>query len=693
MGIVAACVALVERRAGLVVAGFLLTAAAVGLTSDFTVGHRYDDWIDHGSARYRDYQRLLTDFGDSDTALAVFPLDTLDAVSTPAYVALVATLRTLAGVTAVFDPLDLLIETGIDGAPEPEQIGVLRDALAQSPPDYRSVLVSRDVRMLGLLMLLDPAQPAAHASALTTLREGLAAAHIPAELAGTACFSLTLQDAIARDMQHVIALLSLTGIIVLLTCLRDLRAVLAIFAGIALATLFALALGVAVGLRINLMTLLLLPLVFCVGMTTAVHLFTRGGAGAWRYADALPQLFAPTLIAALTTAVGCASFASAPQPVIADMGLVMPGAVLITLVTVLLFVPALHAVLARGRPPARPRSLPTSLPRRARQAVSLVLIVVAGAAGAALPRLETNPDALFFFADDAPLMRAYRHIEDTLTGLLVVDVVVRSTDGAAVTTGAHAERIGAFVDALRRMPDLTAVVSGHELLRLRKFGLPEPPGLGRAFFTPDEQATRLVLRFRNAGTRPYAAMRDAVLATWQAQAAAGLEMRLTGLIPLILDAQDELLQTQTGMFLAGLAGACLLIALFVRDRRLIVPALLANFIPLLITAGTMVWFAVPINSINFFVGGVVLGVIVDDTAYLLHACRAHGDMQAALAEVGSAIGITSATVALAFAALVAADLLPVRQFGLLSVVAITSAWLCNVCLLPVLLHRYHRRPA
>lgn len=685
MTLASGMVALVERRSGAIVAVFLLAAAACAGLTDFRIGHSYDDWIDHDSPRYADYRRLVADFGDADTLMAVFPLTALDARARAPYFSLVERLRAMRGVRAVFEPASLLLGASAEQAPDADDVTILRDAFASAPPDYRSVLVSRSVETLGLLLLLDQTMPATHPAVLEALRDGLAGIGIAADLAGTAYFSATLQDAIGSDMQRVVILLALTAIIVLVIFLRDVLVVVSIFAGIAMATLYALALSSAAGLSINLMTLLLLPLVFCVGITCAVHLFTRGDAAGWRYAEALPHLFAPTVVATLTTAAGCATFGAAPQRAIADMGLIMPGAVAITVLTVFLFVPALYGVLGRGRHPPPPRLAAVTPSRGAQRFVAAALVVLAGAALLALPALKINPDALFFFAEDAVLSRAYRDIEARLTGLLVADVVIRSTDGERVTSATNVAAVTGFIKAARTIPELTAVVSGYDFLRYRQFEVPSPPALAGAFFTADERAARLVFRLRNVSRRPYSAMATDILDAWRAQGAKGLDLRITGLIPMILDAQDELLHAQTGMFLAGIAAVCFVLALFARAPRLVVPALLANFIPLLLAAGAMIWFDIPINSINFFVGGVVLGIIVDDTVYILHAYEQLGSITAALREVGGAVGITTVTVAVAFGILVSAELVPIRQFGMLSVVAITGAWLCNVCLLPVML--------
>ncbi|MGR9101108.1 MAG: hypothetical protein ACU826_11125, partial [Gammaproteobacteria bacterium] len=158
-----------------------------------------------------------------------------------------------------------------------------------------------------------------------------------------------------------------------------------------------------------------------------------------------------------------------------------------------------------------------------------------------------------------------------------------------------------------------------------------------------------------------------------------------GLVPLMLNAQDALLKVQSLVFVAGLGILTVLMAALFGSFRIMFCAVAANFIPLLMTAGAMAWLKIPINSINLFVAGVMLGVIVDDTIHLLYAYRETGSIEDALTEVQAALWITTMTVLLAFSTLMFSAFVPVVQFGLLSAVAVVSAYLCDVYLLPYLM--------
>lgn len=676
---------LIERRPGRLVLLFVAVAAIALAGGGFRIGHSYEDWIDRSDPAWRDYEAMAAEFGAADTVLAAFPRRLLTPATAGAYADLIDDLRARPGVLDLFEPAELLLGADEFTPPLAANVEDLRTALATATPDWRNVLVSRDIDWLCPLLLLDPAARDTHAATLAALREGLAALGASPRYAGTVVFGEALKAAIASDLTRVVSLLLIASAALLLYFFRDPIACATVFAGIALSVLYSLALCGFIGLTVNLLTLLLVPLVFCVGLTTAIHLFARRDDGAWRLRAAWPQVLRPLTIATTTTALGCLAFANAPQSIVARMGLAMPAAVCFTFLCSMLFVPAALAWLGRlGRVPVIrvPRAVPSPGWRRL---ASAVLVALTLAAAASLPWLTREPDAFRFFDADSPLVADYRAIERDFSGLLVADLVIRRGTGRIDAPDARAP-LEAFLAALREMPEVTTVVAGYDLLRLSDAAIDSP--LGSAFFNAARTATRVSLRMRNAsadGTgRPWQAVAADIRARWAAQVAPGMSLSVTGVIPLILDAQDRLLHVQTLTLLAGLGVACLLLLPFFRTPSLIALAALATFVPLLVTAGAMVWLQIPINAINLFVGSVILGLVVDDAIYLLHAYRDSGDIEVALAEVAPALGITSLSVGLAFATLVACELVPIRQFGLLAAIAVASAWVCDTCLIPSL---------
>ena len=302
-----------------------------------------------------------------------------------------------------------------------------------------------------------------------------------------------------------------------------------------------------------------------------------------------------------------------------------------------------------------------------------------------LPKLKTNPDAFYFFNQDSELIHSYRWIEDHLTGMLAVDLIIQSTDERNLSTTEHLTQLQTFTKTLRRQTDLSTILSGVKWLEI---GIPSAiiPGLEKALVSKNKKTTRLVLRYRSTGDRTYTEIENDLNQLWSKTDHDGLEMQITGLLPLILKSEDELLKTQLIVFPAVLLVMCLALLVLMRSFQILLLAVIANFIPLLITAGVMVLFKISINSINLFVVSIILGITVDNTIHLLFAWQQKRSFDQALTAVLPALWTTSIIVGLAFVALLLSNLAPVMEFGWLSIVVVTSAYLCDRYLLPFLVN-------
>jgi len=268
--------------------------------------------------------------------------------------------------------------------------------------------------------------------------------------------------------------------------------------------------------------------------------------------------------------------------------------------------------------------------------------------------------------------------------LLAIELILHSEDRHKLTEAPLRPAIAAWLTQLRKLPGLTSAVSVFDALSLTSAdNLPDD--IRKSLLNEQATEARITLRFKNSAGFHYQETLAQIKEIGQHRQPAGVSVRVTGLVPLLLDAQNNLLKVQARVFFLSMGLLTGLIALIFRSVKILVCALAANFIPLLLTAGIMALLNIPINSFNIFVAAVMLGVIVDDTIHLLYAYRQTGDMEAALAEINGALWATTMTVLLAFATLLVSEFVPIVQFGLLVEVAVVSAYLCDVYLLPHLM--------
>jgi len=654
----------------------------------------FEGWVHSEGDLHQTYSRFTQRFGPDDQLLLVFKThDLMVSDSDPAeadealpeshldrYLDFVTNLNKLPAVTGVIDPVGIYLDNADldDGLAlvlkDEAATARMRKKLSQSLPGDWGPLAAKNLQTLGLLIALDPTQRQGYPAIVQQIREAFGVVGIPYQMAGVPYFSATLAEVMNRDLTLVVSLLVTVALAVLFYFLRAPWLVLSIVTGIGISLVSVLGLGLLIGIQITLLTLVLFPLLFCVGLTTAIHFFSRRQNGGWTPDYAYAQVLRPATIAMITTAAGTGAFLFAPQPAIFEMGILLPLGIILTFVSVMLFSPALFRWLSGGwRLPPIMQAKKSLLGVKARRVISFTLAAAALASALLVSNIRVNPDAIFFFQQESELVQSYQQIEEQLVGLMTVELMIGTAPGDSVLDADHRATIDAFLNAIDGMPSLTSKVSGFDL---------QTP----AFLTKERQAMRVSLHYRNLASQGFSTIEQELRRHWKGTNGdnSGLQLDITGQLPLILMGQDRLLRSQAKVFLWIFLLISLLLFALLRSGQILLLALLANFIPLLITAGAMVLLSIPINSINLFVASVLLGVIVDDTIHLLHAYRKSGEMAVALRQVRPALWITSVTVTLAFAALWVSQIVPVVQFGLLSVIAVVSAYLCDTCLLPLL---------
>ena len=148
----------------------------------------------------------------------------------------------------------------------------------------------------------------------------------------------------------------------------------------------------------------------------------------------------------------------------------------------------------------------------------------------------------------------------------------------------------------------------------------------------------------------------------------------------------------------SLAFAIFLIALFMaflfRSFRMIVISLIPNLLPLVITAGVMGFFGVPIKPSTILVFSIAFGISVDDTIHFLAKYRQEltanrwqikKSVYAALRETGVSMFYTSIVLFFGFSVFVISNFGGTVALGALVSATLMFAMLANLILLPSLL--------
>jgi hypothetical protein len=135
-----------------------------------------------------------------------------------------------------------------------------------------------------------------------------------------------------------------------------------------------------------------------------------------------------------------------------------------------------------------------------------------------------------------------------------------------------------------------------------------------------------------------------------------------------------------------------LMVLLIGDLRIGLLTLLPNLVPILLVLGFMHAIDSPLDVSSMLVGGILIGVVVDDTIHFAHNFAGYREetgcalraIRKTLTTTGRAMLVTSITLSIGFFAFMGASLSNVAAFGLLCGLGVVLAFLADVVMMPAL---------
>ena len=133
-----------------------------------------------------------------------------------------------------------------------------------------------------------------------------------------------------------------------------------------------------------------------------------------------------------------------------------------------------------------------------------------------------------------------------------------------------------------------------------------------------------------------------------------------------------------------------------RALRLSIAAIVPNIISAGLILGLMGWIGIPLDIMTITIAAINIGIGVDDSIHYIHRFREEfrKDDNFWLAihrchnSIARAMYYTSVTVVLGFSILALSNFIPTIYFGVLSGLAMITALVANLMLLPVLIARF-----
>jgi hypothetical protein len=172
-----------------------------------------------------------------------------------------------------------------------------------------------------------------------------------------------------------------------------------------------------------------------------------------------------------------------------------------------------------------------------------------------------------------------------------------------------------------------------------------------------------------------------------------IELVLTGGGVLFSRIFENVIVTLARSYVFALVIITPLMILLIGNFRRGLVAMIPNLIPVYLVLALMGTLDIPLDMTTLLIGGVVIGLAVDDTIHFMHKFNRYyeetGDPRAAIHETlittGSALLFTSIVLGLGFSVFMAAYMVNIAWFGVLLTFSVLVAFLADITLAPALM--------
>ena len=477
------------------------------------------------------------------------------------------------------------------------------------------------------------------------------------------------------------------------------------------------------GVKINLLSSLLPPILFFVSMSDAVHLMSAfskvsDADRAGQCKKVIKIVWVPTLLTSLTTAVGFLSLLWINTEPVQVLGLFAALGILIAFIITftlgLLFMPFIHHTKeVRFSIPPKLSTFVMCYKKQLLMAAGLVLML-------SIPgifNLKVDAYLLGDLPKNNEVRKDFDFADSFLGGAKPYEVSVEVADTShSIWDRRVMEEIVKIDNYLTHEYPISKVRSPASVIRY--FHMVGSGGINENYQFPEtERAYRAAVKLKNnvnlrkidklvadgskkarligffpeLGSHETGKRNGKMIAYLDSHLDTSLiKYRITGTTYLI-DKSHELLSKN---LLFGLLTAILVIGftlgLYFRSFKLLVLSLVPNLIPLIVTAGIVGWCNIPLNMTTAIIFTIVFGIAVDDTIHILsHYLRNTGSHKERLDQTfhyaGGALLITSTVVSLGFLLFLFSGFGAAFYLGLFISLSLLIALATDLFVLPVLM--------
>ena len=483
------------------------------------------------------------------------------------------------------------------------------------------------------------------------------------------------------------------------------------------------------GISVNNITTIVIPLVMALTLCDTVHIFSHLESETLKkyltpkraLAHILTQVGLPCFLTTLTTAVGFASLYVSDIKAIKEFGVVASAGMGFEFLFSFFLLPPMilfckpELVFLQHSPQKGIEGILNKIFSFLFRyypiviATGIITIIVAGIFSTQV-RIETNK--IEFFKKNSPVRTSLDFVERHLTGVETLDISFQAAELDAfkkpenlkviesvqtyVKSLPGIDKTMSFIDFIKDMnqsfhaesPDYFRIPDSKELVS--QYMLMYDAADVEDYINTDFDQARLAIRSSLHGSLQQKEIINTIKEFIKQMDANGLVVHVTGsgLQDVLLI--DSLVKSQ--LYSLGLAASVIIFTLLIVFRSFAMAALsiIPNFFPIILNFGVMGAFGIPLDTGTSLIAAVALGIAVDDTIHFLteyQKQRAQGVLvrEALMRTIkvkGKGISSSSIILSIGFGVMVLSRFVPIVHFGLLCAIIMLTALIADVVLLP-----------
>ncbi len=443
------------------------------------------------------------------------------------------------------------------------------------------------------------------------------------------------------------------------------------------------------------------------------------------------KIGAATLMTNTTTALGFAAFILTDSTILKEFGVIASINILLVFFISIIVIPIFYSFA-----PAPKRkhynhldqrwlnNLMTFLTKTVKEYrplvyISMFILIALALYGAS--KIYTTGNLSEEFSKSGTLYKDLKFLEKEFGGVVPLEIVIDTRRKNGVRKNSTLKKLDQLQAELAELPHLSRSLSVVDGLKFTKqayyrgskdfYSLPTSqerdfilsyiPGdrenlnLLRALIDSTGQLARISLQIADLGTDEskvlQAQIKEKVDVIFPPDR---YDVTITGASVIFLKGTSYLIRNLIVSLLLAIFVIAIIMALLFRSFAMVIVSLLPNLFPLLMTAGIMGYFGIPLKPSTILVFSIAFGISVDDTIHFLAKYRQElrqsnwnigRSALAAISETGVSMFYTSIILFFGFSVFIASSFGGTVSLGILVSITLIIAMFSNLLLLPSLL--------